>query len=64
VATSLIQHHSYNERNNWALHAISPESYSISMEVGDYDQEITPKISLDLKIRLIEYVYSLATTTK
>jgi len=64
VATSLIQHHSYNERNNWALQAISPESCSISMKVGAYDQEITPKISLDLKIRPIEYVYSLATSTE
>lgn len=64
VAASLIQHHAYNERNSGALQTVSPASCSSSLEVGAYDQAITPTSSLDLKIRPRESGYSLTTSTE
>lgn len=64
VAASLIQQHAYNERNSSALQTVSPASCSSSLEVGAYDQAITPTSSLDLKIRPRESGYSLTTSTE
>ncbi|KAH9310396.1 hypothetical protein KI387_025431 [Taxus chinensis] len=64
IASQLIQQHESIDRNGGALQAVSPASCSSSVEVGVYNQAITPTSSLDLTLRPRESGYSLATSTE
>ncbi|KAM0939411.1 putative protein BRANCHLESS TRICHOME [Dioscorea sansibarensis] len=64
ASVSVAQHHKLIERGSRAMQAVSPASYSSSMEVTPFNQVVTPGGSLDFKGRFQDSRYSLKTSTE
>ncbi|KAL0903974.1 hypothetical protein M5K25_026040 [Dendrobium thyrsiflorum] len=64
VVASLIQHRKSKEGKNHALQAVSPATYSSSMEVTPFKPLTSPGCPLDLKGRIGDAGYSLKTSTE